>query len=80
MISEAAIWHDLECGSYEADLDCWRTLAADYGGPILDVGAGTGRIALMLAELGHQVTALDLDQSLLAALSQRAPAGSTYGE
>ena len=75
MISEAAIWHDLECGSYEADLDCWRTLAADYGGPILDVGAGTGRIALMLAELGHQVTALDLDESLLAALSQRAPAG-----
>ncbi len=75
MISEAAIWHDLECGSYEADLDCWRTLANDYGGPILDVGAGTGRIALMLAQLGHQVTALDLDESLLAALSQRAPAG-----
>ncbi len=75
MISEAAIWHDLECGSYEADLDCWRTLAADYGGPILDVGAGTGRIALMLADLGHQVTALDLDQSLLTALSERAPGG-----
>jgi len=76
MISEAAIWHDLECGSYEADLDCWRELAAEYGGPILDVGAGTGRIALMLAQLGHHVTALDSDASLLAALSERAtPSG-----
>ena len=71
MISEAAIWHDLECGSYEADLDCWRTLASDHRGPILDVGAGTGRISLMLAALGHEVTALDLDSSLLAALSGR---------
>lgn len=71
MISEAAIWHDLECGSYEADLECWRTLASEYPGPILDVGAGTGRISLMLAALGHEVTALDLDESLLVALSER---------
>jgi len=71
VIAEAAIWHDLECGSYGADLDCWRTLAADHRGPILDVGAGTGRISLMLAALGHEVTALDLDRSLLAALSER---------
>ncbi len=76
MISEAAIWHDLECGSYEADLDCWRTLASDHRGPILDVGAGTGRISLMLAALGYEVTALDLDRSLLAALSER-PNGAT---
>ncbi len=75
MISEAAIWHDLECGSYQADLECWRTLAADYVGPVLDVGAGTGRVSLMLAALGHDVTALDLDDSLLTEIAARA-AGS----
>ncbi len=72
MTSDAAIWHELECGSYNADFDCWRELASEYQGPILDVGCGTGRIALMLAGLGHDVTALDLDDSLLTALTQRA--------
>lgn len=71
MISEAAIWHDLECGSYQADLDSWRKLADQYSGPILDIGAGNGRVALMLAELGHEVAALELDRSLVATLAER---------
>jgi SAM-dependent methyltransferase len=66
------IWHDLECGRYEADLPFWRALAAAWPGPILDVGAGTGRVALELARAGHDVTALDIDAELLAAMEQRA--------
>jgi SAM-dependent methyltransferase len=66
------IWHDLECGSYSADLEFWRTLAARTGGPILDVGAGTGRTALALARDGHEVTAIDLDDELLETLRERA--------
>jgi SAM-dependent methyltransferase len=67
----SAIWHQLECGSYAVDLDCWLGLADDYDGPILDVGAGTGRLALTLAERGREVTALDNDPELLAALTAR---------
>ncbi|MGZ4167507.1 MAG: methyltransferase domain-containing protein [Solirubrobacteraceae bacterium] len=67
-----AIWHDLECGSYSADLEFWRALAARTGGPILDIGAGTGRTALALAGDGHEVTAMDLDDELLEALRGRA--------
>ncbi len=66
------IWHDLECGAYGADLPLWRALADEYGDPVLDVGAGTGRTALDLAGRGHRVTALDRDPRLLAELARRA--------
>ena len=68
----AAIWHDLECGRYDEDLSFWRQLAAKTGGPVLDVGAGTGRVTLELARAGHAVLALDLDDGLLGVLRERA--------
>ncbi len=69
--AEAVIWHNLECGSYSADLPLWRELAATEPGPILDLGAGTGRVALDLAQAGHSVTALELDPTLADALRDR---------
>jgi SAM-dependent methyltransferase len=68
------VWHDIECGAYRADLALWRELAAAEAGPVLDVGAGTGRVALELARAGHAVTALDREPALLAALAVRAQA------
>ena len=67
-------WHDLECGGYAVDLELWRELAAAADGPVLDVGAGTGRVALDLARRGAEVTALDTDAALLAELAARARA------
>jgi SAM-dependent methyltransferase len=66
-----AIWHDLECGSYAEDLSFWRQLAAKTGGPVLDIGAGTGRVTLELARAGLAVLALDLDDALLEVLRER---------
>ncbi len=82
--SHTVLWHDLECGSYTADLPLWHELAAAATGTgaeslapassssILDIGAGSGRVALELARAGHRVTALDLDAELLEALRERA--------
>jgi len=66
------MWHDLENGSYAEDLALWRELAAAHGGPVLDVGAGTGRVTLDLARHGHAVVALDRNPTLLTALRERA--------
>jgi SAM-dependent methyltransferase len=71
-VSAKVAWHDVECGSYTADLSLWARLARVQDGPVLDVGAGTGRVALRLAAAGHEVAALDRDGELLAELEERA--------
>ncbi len=67
------VWHDLECGSYRADLHLWLELARRAPeGAVLDVGAGTGRVALELARTERRVIAVDHDPALLQALRLRA--------
>jgi SAM-dependent methyltransferase len=70
MIDAGVLWHDLECGGYVEDLALWRELAGD--GPVLDVGCGTGRVALDLALQDVLVVGLDSDAALLGALNERA--------
>ena len=71
-----AIWHDVECGAYAADLAVWLELASAAAGPTLELGCGTGRVALHLAASGHAVVGLDSEPALLAELDARATARS----
>jgi SAM-dependent methyltransferase len=66
------VWHDIECGGYDLDLPLWRELAEREGSPVLDIGAGTGRVTLDLARRDHEVVALDRSAELLDALRERA--------
>ena len=72
MSGATAIWHDVECGSYSADLPLWEELAERCGGPVLELGCGTGRVSLHLARRGHEVIGLDREQELLDVLDGRA--------
>jgi SAM-dependent methyltransferase len=70
----AVVWHDVECGGYGGDLRLWEELASERPGPVLELGAGTGRVALHLARRGHRVVAVERDPSLAAELARRAAA------
>jgi malonyl-CoA O-methyltransferase len=67
----SVIWHDLECGTYTEDVELWRELAREHDEPILDVGAGTGRHAIRIAERGARVTAVDFSDEMLAKARQK---------
>lgn len=49
------------------DLPYWLGLAAQHGGPILELGCGTGRVTLPLIQAGYPVTGLDHSAEMLAA-------------
>jgi diacylglycerol kinase family enzyme len=46
------LWHDIECGRYAQDLPLWRELAAQAGGPVLDLGACGERAFVGIASCG----------------------------
>jgi SAM-dependent methyltransferase len=71
-VGAPAIWHDVECGPYHADLGLWDELATQHGGPVLELGCGTGRVALHLARRGHRVLGVEADPALAAELAGRA--------
>lgn len=78
--ADAVAWHALECGAYSADLELWRSLAREVGGPVLELGAGTGRVALELAAAGHELVAVERAPALAEELGARAgKAGARIG-
>ncbi len=71
-VNEAAIWQDVEFGSYAADLPVWEQLAREAGGTVVELGAGSGRVALHLARAGYEVLAIEHDRELAKELDRRA--------
>jgi SAM-dependent methyltransferase len=63
--------YDVDLVDDPGDLDLYLALAGRVGGPILELAAGTGRLALPLAEEGHAVTAVDLDPAMLERAAAR---------
>ena len=57
--------------SFRGDVTWYVAKAREAGGPILELGAGTGRITLQIAQAGCRIRALDADPSMLDRLQQK---------
>ena len=55
------------------NVDFWLEQAKRVDGPILELGCGTGKLSIPLAEAGFDVTGLDYSKSLLSFASKKNP-------
>jgi SAM-dependent methyltransferase len=66
-----AALYDFEYRRRRDDVRFYRSLAQRTGGPVLELGCGTGRIALPLARDGIDVVGLDVSAPMLQRARQR---------
>ena len=69
-----ARYYDQDDGRIEEDIPTILGFARKTGGPVLDLGAGTGRLTLPLAQAGYDVTGIDSAGDMLAIARQRVEA------
>jgi SAM-dependent methyltransferase len=63
--------YDLQYAAYRDDIPFYLRLADELGGPVLELGAGTGRVTEALARAGHQVVAVDVSAAMLGRAEER---------
>jgi ubiquinone/menaquinone biosynthesis C-methylase UbiE len=56
----------------EGDVEFYTKLAVDAGGPVVELGVGTGRIAMSIARAGIPVTGVDVSEAMMAEGKRRA--------
>lgn len=64
--------YDLFYEDFTEDLEMYLGFAERTGGSILEIGSGTGRVALALAEEGHTVVGLELSEAMRAVAQRKA--------
>lgn len=69
-----ARYYDLDHAGFDDDLDFYGEFAKTVDGPVLDIGVGSGRVAVPLARAGRSVTGVDASAAMLALARARAEA------
>jgi SAM-dependent methyltransferase len=72
-----AQWYDHEHDAYQDDIAFYTDLAAGAGPDVLEIGGGSGRVTLPLAQAGSRVTAVDASATMLARCRARLAAAPT---
>jgi SAM-dependent methyltransferase len=68
-----AEWYDIFYAAVDpGDIEFYHGLCRASGGPILEIGVGTGRIALPLAQEGMEIVGIDLYEPMLKVAQQNA--------
>ncbi len=66
-----APYYDHAYRRYRPDVAFYLKLARRMKGPVLELGVGTGRIAIALAEAGIDVVGVDISSAMLARANER---------
>lgn len=66
-----ARFYEVYVGPFAEDVPMYLDVAAGTRGPVIEIGAGSGRITLPLARAGHHVIAVDISRAMLARLRSR---------
>ena len=61
----------IEGSAAEGDVEFYRILAEETGGPVLELGSGTGRVAWALARAGIEIFGLEIQDAMLMAAEAR---------
>ena len=64
--------YDVEEGGYDADYPLTEQLARELGGPLLDLACETGTMAIRMAQLGFQVTGVDITPEMIEWAQEKA--------
>ena len=74
---DAAFYDHVDLYQHRPDIAFYTALATEHGGPVLELGCGTGRVLLPTARAGVEITGLDLSDGMLAVcrskLAEEAP-------
>ena len=71
-----ARFFDIEYEDFEADLPIIEAFAQRTGGPLLELGCGTGRLLTPLARRGYHVTGVDISPAMLRLAGAKADAAA----
>ncbi len=66
-----AVYYDHAYRSRREDIRYYVQTAQRYGSPVLELGVGTGRVAVPLAAAGHKVVGIDASEAMLARARER---------
>ena len=73
-MNRAARFFDVEYADYDEDIPVLEAFARRTGGPLLELGCGTGRTLIPLARSGYQVTGVDMSPEMLRIAAAKARA------
>lgn len=61
-----ALEYDAKTGHLLDDVPFYLKLIKKYGGPVLELACGTGRVTIPIAEKGYNITGLDISKEMIA--------------
>jgi len=76
---EQAEFYDFVSKPLFGDVEFYRRLGEAIGGPVLEIGIGTGRVAIPLAEAGIPVVGVDDSPAMLDVLRGKLESSETAG-